>query len=76
MDKVLNYLALARKAGKAELGEEPVGAAARALHAHLIVVASDASDATTIRCAWRALAAAPTGSSPSSALPAFRANAK
>ena len=48
MDKTLNYLALARKAGKAELGEEPVGAAARALHAHLIVVASDASDHT-----WR-----------------------
>jgi ribosomal protein L7Ae-like RNA K-turn-binding protein len=48
MDKALNYLGLARKAGKAELGEEPVGAAARALHAHLIVVASDASDHT-----WR-----------------------
>ena len=30
------------------MGEEPVGAAARALHAHLIVVASDASDHT-----WR-----------------------
>ena len=48
MDKVLNYLALARKGGRAELGEEPVGAAARALHAHLIIVASDASDHT-----WR-----------------------
>lgn len=48
MDKALNYLALARKAGRAELGEEPVGAAARALHAHLILVASDASDHT-----WR-----------------------
>ena len=48
MDKVLNYLALARKGGRADLGEEPVGAAARALHAHLIVVASDASDHT-----WR-----------------------
>ena len=48
MDKVLKYLALARKAGKAELGEEPVGAAARALHAHVILVASDASDHT-----WR-----------------------
>ena len=48
MDKVLNYLALARKGGRAELGEEPVGAAARALHAHLILVASDASDHT-----WR-----------------------
>ena len=48
MDKALNYLSLARKAGKAELGEEPVGAAARALHAHLILVAGDASDHT-----WR-----------------------
>ena len=48
MDKALNYLSLARKGGRAELGEEPVGAAARALHAHLIIVASDASDHT-----WR-----------------------
>ena len=48
MDKALNYLALARKAGFAELGEEPVGAAARAGHARLIVIASDASDHT-----WR-----------------------
>ena len=46
--KVLNYLALARKGGRAELGEEPVGAAARALKAHLILVAGDASDHT-----WR-----------------------
>ena len=44
MDKSLNYLALARKAGKAELGEEPVGAAARAGKAYLVMVASDASD--------------------------------
>ena len=48
MDKALNYLSLARKAGKLELGEEPVGAAARAQHARLVVVASDASDHT-----WR-----------------------
>ena len=48
MDKVLNYLALARQGGRAELGEEPVGVAARALKAHLILVASDASDHT-----WR-----------------------
>ena len=48
MDKTLNYLSLARKAGSAELGEEPVGAAARALHAHVILVAADASDHT-----WR-----------------------
>lgn len=48
MDKALNYLALARKAGRIELGEEPAGAAARAQHARLIVVASDAGDHT-----WR-----------------------
>ena len=48
MDKILNYLSLARKGGLCELGEEPVGAAARALKAHLILVASDASDHT-----WR-----------------------
>ena len=48
MDKALNYLALARKAGRIELGEEPVGAAARAQHARLIVVAEDAGDHT-----WR-----------------------
>ena len=48
MDKALNYLSLARKAGHAELGEEPVGAAARAGKAYVILVASDASDHT-----WR-----------------------
>ena len=48
MDKALNYLALARKAGRLELGEEPVGAAARAQKARLVVVAEDASDHT-----WR-----------------------
>ncbi len=46
--KALNYLALARKGGMAELGEEPVGAAARLGKAHLILVAGDASDHT-----WR-----------------------
>ena len=48
MDKALNYLALARKAGLAELGEEPVGGAARAGKAYVILVASDASEHT-----WR-----------------------
>ncbi len=48
MDKALNYLALARKAGFAELGEEPVGAAARAGKAYVILVAQDASEHT-----WR-----------------------
>ena len=48
MHKALNYMSLARKAGRIELGEEPVGAAARAQKARLVVVASDASDHT-----WR-----------------------
>ena len=48
MDKALNYMALARKAGRIELGEEPVAAAARAVKACLVVVAGDASDHT-----WR-----------------------
>ena len=48
MDKALNYMALARKAGRIELGEEPVGGAARAQKAKLVIVASDASDHT-----WR-----------------------
>ena len=48
MDKALNYMGLARKAGLIELGEEPVGAVARAQHARLVIVASDASDHT-----WR-----------------------
>ena len=44
MDKARNYLSLARKAGRIELGEEPVGAVARAQKARLLVVAQDASD--------------------------------
>lgn len=48
MANALNYISLAKKARLIELGEEPVGAAARAGHARLIVVASDASDHT-----WR-----------------------
>ena len=47
-NKVLNYLAIAKKGRLVELGEEPVGAVARALKAHLIIVAGDASDHT-----WR-----------------------
>ena len=48
MTQGMNYLALARKARLCEVGEEPVGAAARSGKAYLIVVASDASDHT-----WR-----------------------
>lgn len=46
--KALNYLSLARKAGLAELGEEPVGDASRAGRAYVIAVARDASEHT-----WR-----------------------
>ncbi len=48
MDKALNYLSLARKAGTAELGEEPAGAAARAGKAYVLICAGDCGDHT-----WR-----------------------
>jgi len=48
VDKALNYLALARKGGMAELGEEPVGAITRTGKGYLVLVAADASDHT-----WR-----------------------
>ena len=48
MDRALNYLALGKKARLIELGEEPVGAAARAQKARLVLVAQDAGDHT-----WR-----------------------
>ena len=48
MDRALNYMALGRKAGRIELGEEPVGGAARAGKACLVTVAADAGDHT-----WR-----------------------
>ena len=48
MDKALSYIALARKAGRIELGEEPVGMAAQTCKANLILVAEDAGSHT-----WR-----------------------
>lgn len=48
VEKALNYLSLARKAGRVELGEEPVGDITRTGKGYLIAVASDASDHT-----WR-----------------------
>ena len=47
-NRALNYLSLAKKGRLVELGEEPVGAVARAVKARLVIVASDASDHT-----WR-----------------------
>lgn len=46
--KALSYLSLARKAGRAELGEEPVSDISRTGKAYLVAVAADASDHT-----WR-----------------------
>lgn len=43
-NKALQLISLARKGRKIEMGEEPVGAAARACKARLVIVASDASD--------------------------------
>ena len=40
----INYLSLAKKAGRIEIGEESAGAAARACHARLLLVAKDAPD--------------------------------
>ncbi|MBO5129197.1 MAG: 50S ribosomal protein L7 [Oscillospiraceae bacterium] len=48
MDKALNYVALARKGGLIELGEEPANAITRTGKGYLVAVASDASDHT-----WR-----------------------
>lgn len=50
-DPILHLLGLARKAGRLEIGEEPVGAACRARHARLVLLASDAAPNTYRRCA-------------------------
>lgn len=44
MNSVLHLAGIARKAGKLEVGEEPVGAAARARQAKVILLAADAAD--------------------------------
>ena len=49
MNNILSMLGLAKKAGRLEIGEEPVGAAARARDARLILLASDAADNTLRR---------------------------
>lgn len=43
-NRALNLLSLAKKGGNIQLGEENVGAACRAGHARLILVASDAAE--------------------------------
>ena len=44
MDNILHMVGLALKAGRLEVGEEPVGAACRARDRRLILVARDAAD--------------------------------
>ncbi len=58
MDKVLSLLGLAKKAGMLVSGEEPVGGAARARDARLILLASDAADNTVRRASHFAEAGA------------------
>ena len=49
MNDILSLIGLAKKAGRVEAGEEPVGAAARARAARLILLAEDAADNTVRR---------------------------
>lgn len=44
--RALNYLGLARRGNRIVFGEEPVGAACRASHARLLLLARDAADNT------------------------------
>ena len=50
-DPILHLLGLARKAGRLEIGEEPVGAVCRARQARLVLLAADAAPNTRRRCA-------------------------
>ena len=50
-DPILHLLGLARKAGRLEIGEEPVGAVCRARHAKLVLIASNAASNTCRRAA-------------------------
>ena len=51
MDSALHLLGIARKAGRAEVGEEPAGAACRARQAKLLLVAADAAENSVRRAA-------------------------
>ena len=51
MERILSMIGLAKKAGFVEIGEEPVGSAARSKHARVILVAGDAA-ASSVRRAY------------------------
>lgn len=44
MDSISSFLGIIKKAGKLEIGEEPVGAACRARKSALVITASDAAE--------------------------------
>ena len=50
-DPILHLLGLARKAGRLEIGEEPVGSACRSKQAKLVLLARDAASNTNRRAA-------------------------
>lgn len=50
-DPILHLLGLAKKAGRLEIGEEPVGSACRARQARLVLLAADAAPNTYRRAA-------------------------
>ena len=49
-DNLLSFLGLALKAGKVEIGEEPVAAVTRAKKARLLLLAQDAAPSSVRRC--------------------------
>ena len=49
MEHILSLIGLAKKAGRVEIGEEPVGSAARSKKARVILIAEDAADASVRR---------------------------
>ena len=50
-DPILHLLGLAKKAGRLEIGEEPVGAVCRSRHARVLLLAADAAPNTCRRAA-------------------------
>ncbi len=65
MNRVVSFLGLIRKAGKLDVGEEPVGSAARAKSAKLIILANDTTDNTIRRAShFASVAKAPYVSVP------------
>lgn len=61
-DPILHLLGLAKKAGRLEIGEEPVGAAARAHQARVLLLAADAAPNTVRRPPTSERPGAPCGS--------------